>query len=74
LRLGDLFLYFALSGSKLAVQINGAYLKGWSMRLQYMLIPTVGMHKGTAGTMENNPVIEQWIPTCSTIHLITLFN
>jgi hypothetical protein len=39
------------------------------MSLQYMLIPTVGVHKGTTGTMENNPIIEQWIPTYNAIHL-----
>jgi hypothetical protein len=42
--------------------------------LQYMLIPTVGVHKDTTGTMENNPVINQWIPTYNTIHLPTSCN
>jgi hypothetical protein len=51
-----LLLYFALSCFKLAIQIDGAYFKGWLMSLQYMLIPTVGMHKSTTGTMENDPV------------------
>jgi hypothetical protein len=71
LRLCGLFLYFALSGSKFAIQINTAYLKGWLMSLQYMLIPTVGVYKGTTGTMENNPVINQWISAYSTTHLVT---
>jgi hypothetical protein len=71
---GDLFLYFALSGFKFAIQIDATYLIGWLMSLQYMLIPTVGMHKDTTGTMENNPVKKQWIPAHSTIHLLTSYN
>jgi hypothetical protein len=66
-----MLLFSALSGLKFAIQINRAYFKGWSVSLQYMLIPAVGMYKGTTGTMKNNPVINQWIPTYSTIHLVT---
>jgi hypothetical protein len=71
LRRGDLFLYFALSCSKFAIQIDATYLKGWSMSLQYMLIPTIGMYKDTTGTMEDNPVKNQWISAHSAIHLLT---
>jgi len=74
LRPGDLLLSFALPCYKFAIQIDGAYLKGRLMSLQYMLIPTVGVHKGTTGTMENNPVKKQWIATYSTIHLATSYN
>jgi len=70
-RRGDLFLYLALSGSKFAIQIDAAYLEGRSMSLQYMLIPTVGVYKDATGTMENRPVINQWIPAYSAIHLLT---
>jgi hypothetical protein len=70
----DPVLYFALSCAKFAIQIDATYLIGWLMDLQYMLIPTVGMHKDTTGTMENNPVKEQWIPAHSTIHLHTSDN
>jgi hypothetical protein len=68
---GDLFLYFALSGFKFAIQIDATYLKGWPMSLQYMLIPTVGVYKDTTGTMENNSVKKQWISAHSAIHLLT---
>jgi hypothetical protein len=71
LRHGDFLLYFALSCFKFAIQIGATYLKGWAMSLQYMLIPTVGMYKDTTGTMENNPVINQWISAHSAIHLLT---
>jgi hypothetical protein len=27
------------------------------------------VHKGTTGTMENNPVKKQWIPAHNTVHL-----
>jgi hypothetical protein len=74
LRLGDLFLFSALSGFKFAIQIDATYLIGWSMSLQYMLIPTVGVYKDTTGTMENNPVKKQWISTHSAIHLLTSCN
>ena len=44
------------------------------MRLQYVLIPAVGVYKGTTGTMENNPVINQWISAHSAIHLLTSYD
>jgi hypothetical protein len=68
------FLYFALPCYKLAIQIDAAYLKGWLMGLRYMLVPTVGVHKRATGTMENNPVKKQWIPTYSAIHLRASYN
>jgi hypothetical protein len=74
LRHGDLFLFFALSGFEFAIQIDATYLKGWAMGLQYMLIPAVGVHKGTTGTMEDSPVIKQWISTHSAIHLLTSYD
>jgi hypothetical protein len=74
LRHGDLFLFSALSRFKFAIQIDAAYLEGWSMSLQYMLIPTIGVYKNTTGTMENRPVINQWIPAYSAIHLLTSCN
>jgi hypothetical protein len=74
LRPRHLFLYFALSCSKFAIQIDAAYLIGWLMSLQYMLIPAVGVYKDTTGTMENNPVIKQWISAHSAIHLLTSYN
>jgi CDP-diacylglycerol pyrophosphatase len=71
LRPGDLLFYFALPCFEFAIQIDATYLKEWSMSLQYMLIPTVGVYKGTTGTMEDNPVINQWIPAYSATHLVT---
>jgi hypothetical protein len=71
LRSGDLFLSFALPCYKFAIQIDGAYLKGRLMSLQYMLIPAIGVHKGTTGTMENNPVKKRRISAHSAIHLFT---
>jgi hypothetical protein len=71
LRLCGLFLYFVLSGFKFTVQIDGAYLKGRLMSLQHMFTPTIGVHEGSTGTMENSPVKKQWIPTYSAIHLLT---
>jgi hypothetical protein len=72
LRYCHLFLYFALPWHKLAIQIDAAYLKGRLMGLRYMLVPTVGMHKSTTGTMEDNPVKKQWISAYSAIHLCVL--
>jgi hypothetical protein len=56
LRPRNLFFLFGLSCFEFAIQIDATYLKGWLMSLQYMLIPTVGMHKSATGTMENYPV------------------
>jgi hypothetical protein len=39
-----------------------------------MLIPTVGVYKDATRTMENRPVINQWIPAYSAIHLITSYD
>jgi hypothetical protein len=66
-----LFLYSAFSGFKFAIQVHAAYLEGWLMGLQYMLMPTVGVYKDTTGTMENDPVKNQWISAHSAIHLLT---
>jgi hypothetical protein len=44
------------------------------MRLQYMLIPAIGVDEGSTGAMENNPIKKQWIPTNSTVHLIITSN
>jgi hypothetical protein len=71
LRSGGLFLYYALSCFKFAIQIDAAYLKGRFMSLQYMLIPTVGVYEDTTGTMEDSPVIDQGISAHSAIHLLT---
>jgi hypothetical protein len=74
LRYGDLFLFSALPGFEFAVQIDVTYLKGWAVRLQYMFIPAVGVYEGTTGAVENNPVINQWIPAHSAIHLLTSYD
>jgi hypothetical protein len=74
LRPGGLFLYFVLSCFEFAVQIDTTYLKGWFVSLQYMLIPTVGVYEDTTGTMENSPVINQWISAHSAIHLLTSYD
>jgi hypothetical protein len=74
LRYGDLFLFSALSGYEFAIQIDATHLKGWAVSLQYMFIPAVGVYKGTTGTVENNPVINQWISAHSAIHLLTSYD
>ena len=74
LRLQNLFLFFVLSCAKFAIQIHASYLEGRSMGLQYMFIPAVGVHKGTTGTMENSPIINQWISAHSAIHLFTSYD
>ena len=74
LHLGDLFLFSALSGLEFAIQIDASYLKGWAMRLQYVLIPAVGVYKGTTGTMENSPVVNQWVSAHSATHLLTSYD
>jgi hypothetical protein len=57
LRSGDLRLYSVLLCFEFAIQIDATYLKGRTMSLQYVLIPAVGVYKGTTRTMENSPVI-----------------
>jgi hypothetical protein len=39
-----------------------------------MLIPTVGVYKDTTGTMEDSPVINQWISAHGAIHLLTSYD
>ena len=41
------------------------------MSLQYVLIPAVGVHEDTTGTMEDGSVIDQRISAHSAIHLLT---
>jgi hypothetical protein len=74
LRYGDLFLFSALPGFEFAIQIDTTYLKGWAVSLQYMFIPAVGVYEGTAGTVKNNPVVNQRISAHSAIHLLTSYD
>jgi hypothetical protein len=39
-----------------------------------MLVPAVGVHEHTTGTMEDSSVINQWIPAHSAIHLLTSYD
>jgi len=71
LRYGDLFLFSALSDYEFAIQIDATYLERWAMSLQYMLIPAVGVHEDTTGTVEDSSVMNQWISAHSAIHLLT---
>jgi hypothetical protein len=74
LRYGDLFLFSALSDFEFAIQIDGTYLEGWAMSLQYMVIPAVGVYEDTTRTVEDSSVINQWISTHSAIHLLTSYD
>jgi hypothetical protein len=74
LRYGDLFLFSALPDFEFAIQINTTYFKGWAMSLQYVFIPAVGVYEDTTGTMEDNPVINQWISAYGAIHLLTSYD
>jgi hypothetical protein len=74
LRYGDLFLFSVLSDYEFAIQIDATQLEGWAMSLQYMLIPAVGVHEDTTGTMEDSSVINQWISAHSAIHLLTSYD
>jgi hypothetical protein len=74
LHLYNLFLLSALFRYKFAIQIGVSYLKGRSMGAQYVLVPAVGVYEGTTRTMEDSPVINQWVSAYSAIHLSTSCN
>jgi hypothetical protein len=44
------------------------------MGAQYVLVPAVGVYEGTTRTMEDSPVINQWVSAYSAIHLSTSCN